>query len=72
MRRLLVKGVFDFPTLMVQQDQLLGGVSRGIQQAGQQDVVLATIDPLGVLMGVADDPHQQTVTVRSAVAGAGV
>lgn len=70
--RLLVKGVFDLPTLVVKKDQRFGRVSLTVQQAGQQDMVLAAIDPFGIVMRVADDAHQLTIPIVLAIRRAGV
>src|SRR6202042_2258702 len=43
-RLLLVKGKLYFPSFMVEKDEFLSRILLGIQQGGQQDVLLAAID----------------------------
>ena len=44
----------------------------GVQQSGQQPMLLAATGSIGIIEGVLDDPHQDSLSVMTAMGGAGV
>ena len=63
---------FNFPPLMVEKDEFFSGTLLGIQQSCQQDVLFAATDTRGIGVRVADDSHEDSMTVTAAVIRAGI
>ena len=68
----LIDGQLFFPAFMVELDEPRSWMGVGIQQSGQQPMLLAATGSIGVIEGVLDDPHQDSLPVMTTMGGAGV
>ena len=56
-----VEGVLDFPALGISQSQLLCGSVGGVEDRGQQPVLLGVVS--AIVEGVVDHPNRQRRSV---------
>ena len=60
-----------FPPWVITPDQVDGGMSLGVQQTGQQRVLLLMSGALRVIDGVLDDANDDAASIMVPVAGSG-